>query len=179
MQKFTFTNELRNQLKSPLGLLVKDIEVKRGMLEKYFSKPILTVCVGDRTTERLNEFGFSVNLEIVDMMERRFSRPSPKLSSERDIIRANNDAGSITSDAIQKLDRILDVILRDAKKTVRLVVNGEEDLLTLPVVAFFPDDTVVFYGQPAEGLVIVESRDAKQKAKEILATVGIKSLKIS
>jgi len=176
VQKFTFTNELRNQLKTPLGLLVTDIEIKREMLEKYFHEPIVTVCVGDRTAERLNEFGFSVNLEIIDMMERRFARHSPNLSSERNVFRANNEAGSITSDALQRLDQILNLILRDAKKTVRLIINGEEDLLTLPVVAFFPDNTVVFYGQPGEGLVVVQSNDAKQKATEILAEVGIRSL---
>ena len=176
MQKFTFTNELRNQLKSPLGLLVKDFEVTRELLEKYFHEPIVTVCVGDRTAERLNEFGFTVNLEIVDMMERRFARPSPNLSSEREVVRANNEAGSITSEALQKLDQILNMILRDAKKTVRLVIYGEEDLLALPVIAFFPDNTVVFYGQPGEGLVIVQSKDATQKAMEIIAKVGIRSL---
>lgn len=176
MQKFTFTNELRNQLKTPLGLLVKDIEIKREILEKYFHEPIVTVCVGDRTAERLKEFGFTVNLEIIDMMERRFARPSPNLSSERNLFRAKNEAGSITSDALQRLDQILNMILRDPKKTVRLIINGEEDLLTLPVVAFFPDNTVVFYGQPGEGLVVVQSKDAKQKATEILAEVGIRSL---
>lgn len=178
MQKFTFTDELRKDLKSPLGLLVRDSEVRREKLEKYFRKPHLTVSVGDRTTEKINEIGLSPDLEIVDMMERRSSRPSPKLSSDRLVIRANNGAGTITAGALHKLDQSLDIILRNRQKTVRLIVKGEEDLLALPIIAFFPDATVVFYGQPGEGLVVVDSIASKQKAKDILSQLGIKSLKL-
>ena len=39
--------------------------------------------------------------------------------------------------------------------TTRIVVDGEEDLATLPVVAMAPDNTKVLYGQPNEGIVII------------------------
>ena len=39
---------------------------------------------------------------------------------------------------------------------VRITVFGEEDLLVLPVCIHAPDNSIVLYGQPNEGLVLVE-----------------------
>jgi len=41
-------------------------------------------------------------------------------------------------------------------------VEGEEDLLTLPVIVLAPESTAVIYGQPMEGLVIVEVTSHKK-----------------
>jgi GTP-dependent dephospho-CoA kinase len=176
LQEFTFTEELRNAVKSPLGKLLKDSEITKEMLNEYFLLPNLTVCVGDRTTEKINDLGFSPNLEIVDKLERRYSRPPPRSTSpDQYVLNASNKQGTISIDALQKLSVCLDSIVRNRQKKVRLVIDGEEDLLALPVIAFFPEDTVVFYGQPGEGLVIVNS-DSNQNARRILAILGIRSL---
>ncbi|MGA2875336.1 MAG: DUF359 domain-containing protein [Nitrososphaerales archaeon] len=177
MQKFTLTQELRNAVKSPIGELVRDSETRKESLKEYFQRNNLTVCVGDRTTEKISELGFSPNLEIIDMFERRSSRSPPRTGLLDQVFNAINEAGTISSDALQKLDLCLDFLLRNRKSTIRLVVQGEEDLLALPVVAFFPEDTVVFYGQPGEGMVIVNSKESRRKAKEILERLGIGSLK--
>jgi uncharacterized protein (UPF0218 family) len=42
------------------------------------------------------------------------------------------------------------------KPPIRISVNGEEDLLVLPVCVYAPENSVVLYGQPNEGLVIVK-----------------------
>ena len=53
---------------------------------------------------------------------------------------------------------------------------GEEDLLTLPILAFFPEQTIVLYGQPNEGLVIVGAMgDAKDLARKTLSEMGVRS----
>ena len=53
------------------------------------------------------------------------------------------------------------------------VVEGEEDLLTLPSVAFSPLGSIVFYGQPNEGLVVIQVDDhIKNKSLEILKKIG-------
>ena len=41
------------------------------------------------------------------------------------------------------------------KPPVRITINGEEDLLVIPVCLYAPENSVVMYGQPNEGLVIV------------------------
>jgi GTP-dependent dephospho-CoA kinase len=161
-----------------MGLLVKDSDIDRKTFHRYFRKTGLKVAVGDRTTERITEFGFSPNLEIIDKIERRLPRAPIKLESSQEVIRATNKPGTISSDALEKLDESLSLILQD-KRTVRLVIEGEEDLLALPVTAFYPEHTFVFYGQPGEGLVVVDVSVSRQRAKDMLAKMGIMSLKTS
>jgi len=52
---------------------------------------------------------------------------------------------------------------------VRIIVTGEEDLLVLPVAVFAPGNSVVLYGQPNEGLVLVQiTEEVRNKAKSIM-----------
>jgi uncharacterized protein (UPF0218 family) len=49
------------------------------------------------------------------------------------------------------------------------VVDGEEDLLTLVAVLYAPENAVVVYGQPYEGIVLVKvSPEKKAEALEFL-----------
>lgn len=92
------------------------------------------------------------------------------------VFRVDNPAGCISSDALLSLSQTLTAFEKDRKTSLRLQVSGEEDLLVLPVVAFFPDDTVVLYGQPLEGLVVISVKDVRNKAREYLHDMGIDSL---
>jgi uncharacterized protein (UPF0218 family) len=50
-----------------------------------------------------------------------------------------------------------------------IVVDGEEDLLTLAAVLFAPDKAFVVYGQPHEGVVVVKVTEEKRaEAQELL-----------
>jgi hypothetical protein len=52
---------------------------------------------------------------------------------------------------------------------VRIVVNGEEDLLVIPVCVHAPDNSIVLYGQPNEGLVVVEiTPEIRNKTQSLL-----------
>ena len=51
-----------------------------------------------------------------------------------------------------------------------IVVDGEEDLLTLPAIVESPDDAFVVYGQPSEGLVVVTETAARKR--EILEVMN-------
>jgi uncharacterized protein (UPF0218 family) len=169
--------ELREQLKHPLGRLIPDGIVRAEDLRSYFGDPqSTTVCIGDRTTDRVHELGFSPSLEIVDSVERRTRREFPKLvDSDRVILHAPNPSGTISREALSALFQALSMIT-ESKKKARIEIDGEEDLLTLPVVAFFPDPTFALYGQPNEGLVIVSSSDASKRSRAILGKMGINSL---
>jgi uncharacterized protein (UPF0218 family) len=170
------SDRVRNELKIPLGRLIKDSDLTKSSLARYFDKLIITACVGDRTTERVHEFGFSPALEIVDSFEKRISRNVPEVfEKQRLILKTTNPPGSIGDDALEKLAECLQLIL-DSHKQIRLEVQGEEDLLALPVLAYYPEDAVLFYGQPNEGLVVVSSKKAREKAREILRGMGISSL---
>jgi len=164
------------KLKTPLGRIVNDKDVQKDLLVPYFAENGIRVCVGDRTTERVHEFGFSPELEIVDSLERRNVRSFPPLvESDRRIVRAVNSPGSISEESLERLADCLKFIV-ESRSRVRLEIRGEEDLLVLPIVAFFPLNTVTFYGQPNIGLVIVNSAESRERAKQVLMELGIRAL---
>ncbi|MCK4400253.1 DUF359 domain-containing protein, partial [Candidatus Bathyarchaeota archaeon] len=64
-------------------------------------------------------------------------------------------------------------VLRDAitlKKRLGVVVEGEEDLLVLPLMAMMPIGSVIVYGQPREGMVVVTLTEERRRwAKDFMA----------
>jgi hypothetical protein len=48
-------------------------------------------------------------------------------------------------------------------QSVKMVIEGEEDLLTLPAILYAANDSFVIYGQPYEGIVIVKATPTKKK----------------
>jgi len=53
-------------------------------------------------------------------------------------------------------------------------VDGEEDMLALPIFSIAPDCSVVLYGQPLEGIVIVKiTPKTRKKAKDLMDRIGI------
>lgn len=177
MQVFPITLDLREQLKLPLGQLIPDGNLSMEVLKPYFELDGFVVCVGDKTTERIHDLGFSPALEIVDNFERRIAKERVRyLGRIENLVRTENRPGSISLDALRKLSKCLDLVNENKGSTFRLEVIGEEDLLALPVIAFFPKGTVTLYGQPGEGLVVVSSDMSKQMARKYLAEIGIFSL---
>jgi len=49
-----------------------------------------------------------------------------------------------------------------------IIVNGEEDLAVIPCVLMAPNDSIILYGQPGEGIVVVEADKLKETAKRML-----------
>jgi uncharacterized protein (UPF0218 family) len=172
-KSYPLTPEIREKLKRPIGELVSNASITRDSLARFFDGSHMTSSIGDRTTEHLQELGFTPTLEIIDQMEQRSMRQAPKLTTERRILEARNEPGSISEDALAKLEEVLKILKKDPGAKIRLVIEGEEDLLVLPVVARFPKNSVVFYGQPNEGLVIVSTRESRERSREILFALGI------
>ena len=56
---------------------------------------------------------------------------------------------------------------------VRIVVDGEEDRLVIPVCISAPENSLVMYGQPNEGLVIVQiTPEIRAKVQKILDSMN-------
>jgi uncharacterized protein (UPF0218 family) len=143
------TENLRDQLKKPLGILIVDSNTTKENISKNIPKTAFVITVGDATTDKLIQFGFNPSLQIVDSLEKRSKRELPKGQCET-ILTCVNPAGEITDESISVIRRALDMT-----PPVRIVVTGEEDLLVLPVIIYAPDNSIILYGQPNEGLVIV------------------------
>jgi uncharacterized protein (UPF0218 family) len=84
-------------------------------------------------------------------------------------LKCSNEAGTISKKAVELLQDALEM-----SSPVRIIVDGEEDLLALPLFLIVPDKSVVMYGQPYEGLVVVKiDLKIRKKAKDLMDRIGM------
>jgi len=156
-------DSLRDQLKIPLGILLHESQTDKINIKKHLSENSYIITVGDRTTEKMIEFGLIPSLQIIDNQEKRVKREPPKLANATELT-VDNPAAEITS---QSIDIIKKAFTMDPP--VRLCVNGEEDLLVIPACIHAPENAIVLYGQPNEGLVIVKiTPEIRNKTQKLL-----------
>jgi len=142
---------LRNQLKNPLGNLIKDNDPnKENILKKIYAESII-ITVGDKTTENMVQLGLRPQIQIIDGLEKRNQRTVPVDGAINTKLSCKNPPGEITEESMQIIQKAF-----SCESPVRIIVDGEEDLLVIPVCIFAPENSVVIYGQPNEGLVIVQ-----------------------
>ncbi len=155
-------DEVRPLLKRPLGQLFSSVTTAIEYLQQL--RPTRLIAVGDIVTAELLEAGLMLDVAVVDFVVMR-SPVDKKIRRTIDlfdakIVRVKNPAGTIT----QELRAVLD----EAKPPLKIIVDGEEDLATLPAVLSAPLGSVVVYGQPYEGVVIVEVTESKRREFEAL-----------
>ena len=159
-------DSLRDQLKIPLGILLLESQTDKTNIEKYFSGNSYVITVGDRTTEKMIGFGLIPSLQIIDGKEKRAKREPPKLANAIELT-VDNPAAEITSQSIDIIKKAFTM-----QPPVRISVNGEEDLLVIPACVYAPENAIILYGQPNEGLVIVkitpEIRNKTQKLLDLM-----------
>ena len=176
---FPVTDALRRKLKRPLGDLISEAGLSKELVSRRLKGGGgLLVSVGDKTTERLIGYDLVPDVQIIDGVERRMPRDKPKFEGGADrILQARNPAGMITKEALEALSGALQRFEDNPKEPVRVEIDGEEDLLVLPVVAFFPEGTRVAYGQPGEGMVIIKAiGSSREFATDALSEIGVKKL---
>lgn len=155
---------LRSSLKKPLGVLIPDYEVTRSGVSSKIPKDAFVITVGDATTEKMISFGLSPSIQIVDSLEKRNKRDLPG-GYVKTILECVNPAAEITEQSVSVIKQAFSM-----GAPVRIIVSGEEDLLVLPVAVYAPDNSVVLYGQPNEGLVLVQvTEEIRNKAKSIMS----------
>ncbi len=155
---------IRDQLKIPFGTLIQEKETTKENILKHIPRDSFVISVGDATTEKLVGFGIVPSLQIVDAQEKRIKRDLPRAGEINTNLSCANPAGEITDQSIKIIKQGL-----NSKPPVRIVVSGEEDLLVIPVCIYAPENAIIAYGQPNEGLVIIRLNDEiKKKTKSIL-----------
>lgn len=158
----TLPPALREAFKEPFGPLFTDTEA----LLAQATPPI--IAVGDMVTYHLREAGHEPHVSVVDGLTERDVIP--------DEVRAGLEgAGERRIDVVNEpaeLSRDLLIALReavDADEDTLLVVEGEEDLATLPAVLAAPLGGSVVYGQPDEGMVLIDvTEDARAEMRDLL-----------
>jgi hypothetical protein len=151
--------KLRNVFAKPQGRLYrgKGIEVfeKIEELEGYE----ILACIGDLVTYHALKLGFKPHILVID---RRTVREELKadiigetdaLSKAYKEIWAENPPGCLTANLVRALLKAVELAI-DGRR-VKVVVDGEEDLAVIPLVRFLPNGSLIIYGQPGEGVVVL------------------------
>ncbi|MCX8170823.1 MAG: GTP-dependent dephospho-CoA kinase family protein [Candidatus Bathyarchaeota archaeon] len=173
MDTLLLPQNLRSQLKSPLGLLIRgSVDETMVKLREFVDsmKPKKIISVGDVVSENMLKKGLKVDVFIVDnkSMRRPVKPLHFKASKNLTLI---NPAGTITKEAW----RIIGEAINSGELT-KVLVDGEEDLLTIVAVLLAPENSIVVYGQPDEGIVVVK---VDEKSKKIMREILDKMERIS
>jgi len=159
LAKLVLTDELRRSLKDPLGRLLPGSgpeiyeEVSTTISLK---KPPRVIFVGDAVSKNALTRGIRRDVMIIDNKEKR-AQTKPFDAHATRIFRVRNDPGTIGSEAWAAVEEAVE------SGDAIMIVDGEEDLLTLVAMAVAPLGSFVVYGQPDEGLVMVEVDDSAKK----------------
>jgi uncharacterized protein (UPF0218 family) len=158
-------SELRGAFKEPLGPVYTDA----AALLSDADRPILAV--GDVVSYHLREAGHRPAVAVIDGRTEREAVDDEirKVLSDperrRDVANEPGTLGepllSALADAVADYDTDAD--------PVTIVVDGEEDLATLPAVLAAPTGATVVYGQPGEGMVrVAVTADSKTEMRSLL-----------
>ena len=157
-------DDLRDQLKTPLGNLISDNDPNKENIIKKISVESVIITVGDRTTENILQLGLKPQIQIIDGLEKRNQRTVPADDTINTNLSCRNPPGEITEESMQVIQKAF-----SCESPVRITVDGEEDLLVIPVCIHAPKNSIVMYGQPNEGLVIVTiTPEIRAKVQKIL-----------
>jgi hypothetical protein len=155
---------VRPLLKRPLGRLFSDKREAFDYIRKL--RPTKLITVGDHVTADFLEAGIKPDVAIIDFLIMRF--PADKK------IKKMIDSYQVPTQHVKnppsKITKELQDTVKNAVSPLKIVVEGEEDLATLPAILMAPIGSVVAYGQPNEGVVLVEvTKEKKSEISGILA----------
>lgn len=158
----TLPEELRGELKEPLGPIFTDAE----QLVSAVDGPL--IAVGDVVTYHLHEAGVTPDVAVVDGLTKReevddhIADGVTRLGADAREVHIENPAATLTRELVEALVEAV----RSPDPTV-IVVEGEEDLVALPAIIVAPLGASVIYGQPGEGMVhakVTSERKAEMRA---------------
>jgi len=166
LPRLRLPENLRARLKEPLGELIpgppeKSLRRLRQILDSEKIPKI--VCVGDFVTRLLSDSSIGFDLAIVDNKVMRQEAGGHSIRSKQ-VFHVVNPAGTLEVSAWAAIGEAL-----KAQRAL-LVVDGEEDLLTLPAIMLAPCGSLVLYGQPREGMIAV--RVDKSEKSEIESLIS-------
>ena len=149
----------REAMRAPLGPIIQNPD-----LDAHLKAGATIVTVGDMVTMTLVNKGFKIALAIFDYKTKRTEKRDFREGLRRmdgEWIRTRSPPAMITRELWDAVVRAFSNI-RSGNK-VRMEVEGEEDLAAIPAILLAPDGTVVLYGMPGQGMVVVTVDDSSRK----------------
>jgi pantetheine-phosphate adenylyltransferase len=164
MGKLVMPDNMREALARPLGRVLTDDVAVVQSLTAHADKTIVTV--GDMTTTKLVEQGITPTLAVIDNKINRkdYAGLQSWLGNQPSVHHFISGPGFIDAEVVEAFD----VWSNDVAQQV-FVIEGEEDLLVLPLVMAAPLGTIIYYGQPNQGMVeVVVDASTQKTANELL-----------
>ena len=137
------------------------------------SKSVATI--GDICTVKLIQDEIIPNLMIVDYKTKRNVKLTQKQMSVIESVKCksvevDNESGTISQQLYFEIKKAI-----KSEITTKIIVNGEEDLATLPVIKHSKIGAKVIYGMPDRGMVVVDvNQQAKERANKLLERMLVK-----
>jgi len=138
-------------------LWIGDVETNLERLLNFLkdNKPVCLASVGDFVS--YNILAADIHPDIVVVDHKIMRKSIDPIEFEREYVNVPNPAGTINAQA----QSVLFQAVKECKH-LAVIVDGEEDLLVLPLMAFMPNDSVIIYGQPREGMVVITLTDERR-----------------
>jgi uncharacterized protein (UPF0218 family) len=159
--------ELRTELKEPMG----PVYTEADDLLAEAGDPI--VAVGDVVTYHLLRADRRPDVALVDGKTKREAVEATVWAAIDGFdhrIEVTNPQATLSADLLTELRAALERAGAGDGETTVLVIEGEEDLAALPVLAAAPDGASLVYGQPDEGMVLAAvTAEAREGALSLLS----------
>ena len=156
-------------------------ELKQTDSEIYIQSPDLLkdskfiATIGDICTIKIIEEIRIPDLMIVDYKTKRdlsLTKEQKNIIESTDCktVEVMSEAGTISKELYNEIE----IAITKNKKT-KIIVNGEEDLATLPVIKLCQIGAKVIYGMPDKGMVVVDvNQQTKERANKLLERMLVK-----
>jgi uncharacterized protein (UPF0218 family) len=157
--------KLRDLLKTPVGKLVDE----EGLLNLVRNEKHL-ISIGDQVTYTLLKNDIEPSFCVIDYKTKRGKCPLEIIqvlkSFGKKAIIIKNPAGTLSDDLFNTIKLAVENL---DVGSLRIEVEGEEDLASLPAIYYAPPDATIIYGLPNKGVLVVKpTKEMKEKVREVL-----------
>ncbi len=162
-------DSLKEVLRKPLGHIITSFrllpktQLSKIKADSHRQNEVTLISVGDVITYNFKKVKIIPSVSIIDGMTQRKALNKELFDSilEKEHHTAPNKKGTIQKEAIDALCEIY--VSRHTKATKQLLIEGEEDLLTLVAILFAPLNSHVWYGQQGKGAINVLVTEKKKQ----------------
>lgn len=166
-KEVVLNDDQKNSLRKPQGNVVNNLEDLNKTLSSF--SPTSICLVGDITLSffLINKLPFNIGF-YDGKTQRKPNHEVEKLISGDPQNFLINHPGTINPEIIH----LYESLSNSSNQIIK--VEGEEDLIAVALVLLQPLQSVVIYGQPDRGLVIIEiTEDKKEQMKLLLQSINI------
>ncbi len=154
------TRKAQERMQERIGLLITGEIPEPYQALKQMLKGEKIIAIGDVVAENLQKVGIDPVMMVIDGKSMREEREERGMAIHCDIT-VKNPASEIT-------EELVDAIKKGYK---RIFVEGEEDLAALPAILYADENTLIVYGQPSEGIMVI--RPTEENKKKVVETMEL------